>query len=90
MRKPLVYVETTIPSFYHTTRSGATAVARREWTRRWWDLARNRYALATSDAVLDELRDGAYPSREIALALVIDLPILEITPAVAEIDESST
>jgi len=39
----------------------------------------------TSEAVLDELREGDYPSREPALALVVDLPVLEVTPAIAEI-----
>ena len=39
----------------------------------------------TSDAVLDELRDGQYPIRKAALALIQHLPLLEITPAVAEI-----
>jgi PIN domain len=85
MPKPRVYVETTIPSFYTTTRSGPATLARRQWTRQWWELARDRYALVTSDAVLDELREGDYPSREPALALVVDLPILEVTPAIAEI-----
>jgi predicted nucleic acid-binding protein len=83
-----VYVETTIPSFYHTTRSSITARAQREWTRRWWAVARERYSLVTSEAVLDELHDGEYPSREAALALVQDLPWLEVTPAVAEIVEA--
>lgn len=85
MNKPRVYVETTIPSFYHTTRHGAAVIAQRAWTRRWWRLAQGRYDLVTSDAVLDELRDGDYPSREAALELVRDLPRLELTPAVAEI-----
>jgi hypothetical protein len=85
MPKPRVYVETTIPSFYTTTRPGPATVARRLWTRRWWDLAHDRYALVTSNAVLDELREGDYPSREPALALVVDLPVLEVTPAIAEI-----
>lgn len=49
------------------------------------ELAVDRYAMVTSDAVLDELRDGDYPSREPALALVAELPLLEVTPAVAEI-----
>jgi predicted nucleic acid-binding protein len=80
-----VYVETTIPSFYHTTRSGAEALARRAWTRRWWMAARERYSLVTSEAVLLELRSGQYPSQEAALELAQDLPLLEITPAVAEI-----
>lgn len=85
MTKPRAYVETTIPSFFHTTRSGAAALARRQWTRRWWQLAADRYTLVTSNAVLDELREGDYPSREPALALVLELPILEITEAVGEI-----
>lgn len=85
MSPPQVYVETSIPSFYHTTRTGAAAVARRDWTRRWWTVARERYTLVSSDPVLDELRRGDYPSREAALELAQELPLLEMAPAVAEI-----
>lgn len=85
MSKPRAYVETTVPSFYHTTRSGAAAQAQQAWTRRWWLLAHERYDLVTSDAVLDELEDGDYPSRDAALAFARALPLLEITPAVGEI-----
>lgn len=85
MSRPRVYVETTIPSFYHTTRTGAAAVARRGWTRKWWAEAVDRYEVVSSDAVLDELSDGDYPSRAKCLELVRALPLLEITPAVAEI-----
>lgn len=85
MPKPTVYIETTIPSFYHTTRGGAAAAARREWTRRWWDEAAGNYELVTSDAVLVELRRGDYPSREASLARLTGIPLLEITPAVLEI-----
>ena len=85
MSKPRVYIETTVPSFYHTTRSGSAAAARKEWTRRWWTSATDTYELVTSEAVLRELRDGNYPAREPALALVSSLPLLTITPAVAEI-----
>ena len=85
MSRPRVYIETTIPSFYHTTRTGTAALARRQWTRRWWDSDADDYERVTSDAVLDELRDGDYPTREVALKLVDGLPLLEIVPAVAEI-----
>jgi predicted nucleic acid-binding protein len=88
MSRDLVYVETTIPSFFHTTRSGAEAQARRAWTRRWWAGAYERYTLATSEAVLLELRNGKYPSREAAVALIQELPLLEVTSAVAEIVEA--
>jgi hypothetical protein len=35
MLKPRVYIETTIPSFYHERRTPADIVARRDWTRQW-------------------------------------------------------
>jgi hypothetical protein len=88
MFKPRVYVETTIPSFYHTTRTTPFALARREWTRRWWDDAGSQYELVSSEAVLYELADGDYPSRGAAEALMSGLHILEISPPVAEIVDS--
>lgn len=33
--RPRVYVETTIPSTFHETRTAPDIVARRDWTRRW-------------------------------------------------------
>lgn len=88
MSRPRVYIETTIPSFYYTTRSGVAARARQAWTRRWWEMAPEHYDLMTSDAVIAELQDGDYPSREAAVALVRRLPLLEVTPAAAEIVEA--
>lgn len=88
MSLPQVYVETSIPSFYHTTRKGAAAVARREWTRRWWSTARERYTLVSSEPVLDELGRGNYPSKEAALSLARELQLLELAPPIAEIVEA--
>ena len=85
---PLVYIETTIPSFYHEVRQEPEHVARRAWTREWWDLHRGSYDLVTSEAVLDELEGGAYPSRNEALHLVGKLPLLAIEPEVGEIVET--
>ena len=51
MAKPRVYVETTIPSFYHEMRTTPDIVARRQWTRLWWTGAPERYDLVTSPAV---------------------------------------
>lgn len=85
MRKPRVYVETTIPSFYHEPRTTPDIVARREWTRLWWNGAAERYDLVTSLAVLDELRGGAAERSAERLMLVRHLPILRIEPAIAEI-----
>jgi len=83
--KPRVYVETTIPSFYHTTRTSTFARARREWTRRWWETSGDSYERVTSRAVFDELSRGDYPSREAALELIRGLYRLQVSPAIPEI-----
>ena len=80
-----VSVETTIPSFYHDTRTSPAIVARRDWTRRWWAEAAAHHELVTSVAVLDELGDGPLERHPAWLALVRDLPLLNIDAAVAEI-----
>ena len=81
----LVYVETTIPSFYYDDRTQPEMVARREWTREWWKVARNRYEVVTSPAVVDELERGDFPSRERCLSFVANLPLLAIKPEVTDI-----
>ena len=83
--KPVVYVETSIPSFYHEIRTDADMVARRQWTRKWWASAQDRHELVTSDAVIDELENGDYPSRAECLHLVASLPILAVEPPVVDI-----
>jgi predicted nucleic acid-binding protein len=84
MIKPRVYVETTIPSAYFEDRTAATIVARREWTREWWAEAPDRYELVTSLAVTNELSAGRVERTAERLALVQDLPLLPIVPAVVE------
>lgn len=88
MTMKIVYVETTIPSFYHDGRSEPEMIVRREWTREWWDVALERYELVTSPAVLDELQRGDYPNREHCLELVSTLPLLAIDSEVMNIVET--
>jgi predicted nucleic acid-binding protein len=83
-----VYVETTIPSFYHEARTAPDVIARREWTRRWWDRAHDRHELVTRPAVLDELGGGDPARVAERLALVAGLPLLAIDPAVTEMVET--
>ena len=85
MAKPCVYVETTVPGFYHEERTAPGILARREWTQQWWDSAPGRYELVTSPAVLDELAGGMPERSAKRLALVRDLPLLPVEPAIAEI-----
>lgn len=83
--KPRVYVETSIPSFYAERRTAPEIVARRKWTRQWWGDASERYELVTSAAVLDELV-GDMPGRSAQRrALVHDLPLVPVEPAIGEI-----
>ena len=85
MPKPLVYLETTIPSFYHEVRSEPNMVARRDWTRSWWDNDRSSFEVRTSEAVIDELERGNHPVKEDALALIADVEHLPITTAIGEV-----
>ncbi len=82
---PRVYVETTIPSFYHDTRATPAIVARRDWTRKWWGDAPSRYELVTSPAVVSELQNGPPDRHGDWLSLIRGLPLLPIEPAIANI-----
>ena len=85
--KPKVYIETSIPSFYYEVRAQPDMVARRDWTREWWNDARNNYLLVTSLAVLDELNRGDFPGKIEAIELIHDLLFVPIEPVIAEIVE---
>jgi hypothetical protein len=77
MPKPRVYVETTIPSTYHTSRTDPATVEHRLVTRRWWETAVRACELVTSRAVLDELAEGRSDHVRWRLALLEGLPVLE-------------
>lgn len=80
----LIYVETSIPSFYFETRAGVQMQARREWTREWWDLAKWQDALFASAVVFAEGEATPDPvKRQQMLDLIEPLPLL---PYTAEID----
>lgn len=82
---PKVYIETSIPSFYHQTRTEPDMLARQQWTRDWWDNYCHDYLPVTSVAVLDELSRGNYPTKEDALRLMSSLPLLPLEEAITEI-----
>ena len=83
-----IYVETTIPSFYHEVRSAPEMVARRKWTREWFDAASKTEELVTSAAVLIELERGLFPGRTDAIDMIADLIPLAITDEVEKIVEA--
>lgn len=81
--KPLVYIETTIPSYYCSSRPGlAKDIAR---TREWWNRERSAYDCYVSEIVVDELSSGDYPGQAACLELVTDMPLLLVTPEILDI-----
>jgi hypothetical protein len=62
-----VYIETTIPSFYHEVRAEPDMVARRAWTREWWEERRVELELVTSAGALQELENGRFPKKPMLL-----------------------
>ena len=84
----LIYVETSIPSFYFETRTGIQMQARREWTREWWDAAKWSDALVISPVVIAELEETPDEAKRAAmLVLVHDLPRLAYTDEIDSIVE---
>ena len=84
MNRP-VYIETTIPSFYYEVRTEPEMLARRVWTREWWDDYRSNFDLVTSEAVIDEMERGDFPNKQEALALIEKVPLVDIEDAIADI-----
>ena len=82
-----VYVETTIPSFYHNVRSEPEMLTVMNWTRQWWDQHRIAYEVVSSPAVLDELSEGDHPQKAEKIALLHNVPLLDVTAEVLEIVE---
>ena len=82
--KPSVYIETSIPSFYYEFRTEPDMVARREWTREWWNDHLVNYDAYTSEAVIEELEAGLFPGKENALKLLDSLPLLDINEPIAD------
>jgi predicted nucleic acid-binding protein len=83
--KRRVYIETSIPSFYYTTRAEPKLVGQRETTRRWWATERQWFELCTSEIALRELAEGDYPSKLDAITLMKGIPLLGAVPRIAEI-----
>ena len=86
----LIYVETTIPSFYFNTRKDNANVARERWTKKWWDDSVPKERVVTSYVVIQELEDSGYPAQKRAkcLAMLQAVPLLAETPAIEPIVQS--
>ncbi len=80
-----IYIETSIPSFYYTSRTDAQSRARADWTREWWDKYANEFELTSSIAVIEELQQGISQHTKNRLNLLDNLFLLEINKEIIEI-----
>ena len=82
----LVYVETSVVSYYtaRLSRDIVTA-ARQTITQEWWDEARERYEIYISTLVVEEAKTGDSEAARKRLTAISGLPILEINNAAEEL-----
>ncbi len=85
--KPTVYLDATIPSFYHEERPGTIIQAWRQITVQFWHNARYHYEVFVSDETLRELQEVGYPAakRDRCLDLVADIPRLAVTDEISDL-----
>jgi hypothetical protein len=83
---PKAYIETTVPSYYVARTSlNLLQASRQTSTRLWWDGGCSGFDLFTSLAVLDEAGGGDESLAKMRLALLADVPRLEINEPVASL-----
>jgi predicted nucleic acid-binding protein len=80
--KPTLYLETTIVSYLTGLPSHDLVVAaHQQVTRDWWE-TRSAFDLYVSQFVLDEAGAGDAEAAKRRLAVLVDLPVLDLTPEV--------
>jgi len=87
--KSRLYLETTIPSYLTSRPSRDLIIAgHQELTRQWWEKRRDAFQLFISQLVVDEASAGDPIAARSRLKVLQDLPLLDITPEVAELASS--
>jgi len=83
--KSRLYLET-IPSYLTSRPSRDVVVAgHQEITREWWERQRNRFQIFISQLVLDEPGAGDPAAARGRMKVLQHLPLLDITPEVADL-----
>lgn len=81
MPKPRIYVESSIPSAYYTSRTAPDMIERRDDTRRWWNEAIETCELVSSAAVIREVVNGTSRHAHARLRMIGSLTFLKVTDA---------
>jgi PIN domain-containing protein len=87
--RPTVYIETSIISYLaaHPSRDLITA-AHQQITHTWWQAHRSEFLIFASQVVLDESAAGDPQMASKRLEILENVPLLEVTPEVAELAEA--
>lgn len=83
---PTVYIETSIVSYLaaYPSRDLITA-AHQQITHTWWQKRRPEFLIFASQVVLDEAAAGDPQMASRRMEILKDVPLLEVTPEVAEL-----
>ena len=88
MRKPTLYLETTIPSYYIARVSQNLIVAAHQAiTMEWWQHEANKYDIYISQFVLDEAEAGDPDAAQKRMTFLKPFPLLEVTDDVLSLTE---
>lgn len=82
---PSVYIESSIPSYYHETRNEPQIIAWRDATRRWWDEFSSRFELCTSVLTLNELAAGPPEKAALCIDMLRGQRVLDELPGTGEL-----
>jgi hypothetical protein len=82
MKKPTVYLDTSIISAYWYKSADMAMLVRRLRTREWWELERSHFAVWASDFGEAELQAGTFPRQRECLKMIRRLPYLSATAEV--------
>lgn len=80
MHTPRIYVESSIPSAYYTSRSAPDMIERRDITRAWWKEAIESCELVSSAAVIREVVNGTSRHVHDRLRMIGTLRFLKVEP----------
>ena len=87
MKKPTVYLDTTIISAYWYQGADVASLARRSKTREWWEAESYHFSLWVSATTVNELRAGRFPRQPDCLRMVRRLRRLPVDRATDELAE---
>ena len=89
MKKPTIYLDTTIISAYWYDGADVMGLARWLRTRDWWETVRPSFSTWISNLTEAELRDGVFPRQRECVKMARRIHHLPITRAAEEIQERS-